>query len=1224
MKKISAIVLGLTIVLSMLAIISVSATIETTDFNHYAWSTEAPLTVDENGDFSSFDAGWKLSEYKTTPEKDFVAEMDVYAIDGVVKDSINIRLRDADKFNTGAFDATTGYGVFVEATSSGNMYIYINKWVDSAWKGYLPLQGSTATNLTDSNIVQAAGADYTITFRISVQGDIVKAQAFLKGTDKRTAAATFDLSAPASGENAENNATIPAGGNIALATMRGKVGKLFGNFKCYNNGDFNGYGSDGSIGLANDNGTFISDGTSWKMNEYKTEPEADFTASVDCHTADGYLKDSINFRVKNSANFSSDGYDATIGLGAFVEANNDGTMYLYINKWSGGWKGYQPRVDIAETNLTDTELLAGVGTEYTVNLEVTVEGNRATVQALLKGTDKKTAKVTFDLAAPASGETEEDYTYVMPNGTVALTTMRWWAKGTVFSNFNIKNKSELGSGEGETSREDITAVFIDDIKDGTKLDDNWCGGLSSPKYYASTVAGRKAARLIEAGDNGCSYFRNQTAYEDNRAFKVSYYIDGWVSLDSIDDLLSYQFKDAFNIKISKTGFQVTGDCLTVTDCSYDYAETFGSDYSPYARWIDMEVIFAGDRIILNFDGEQFVYTVSGSFSGDTETADKVEVYNCSNRLGKVSFSDIKYQNTDILVNAISAIDGIGEVSATKASAELINTAYNSYEILNSKEKGNVVNSGKLTEAVNSYKELSGGADVNLSGSTDIIDLVALKKVTAGVRNKNFMCDLDDNGDVAGQDLVVLRKLLLTEKKIVGLGFSIDKIYKITNTYTGKALDAAEFGYVDGAVVRNKDYDGDLNQLWALETDGSGKTIIYNLTTGFVLTVKEGSESDGAEIVVDELLGSDAQKWLIDTTGDVTTIRSALSEKPIGIENDNTDDSAQVKINVGNSTQTWKLEEVQLNSDKVPYLLKLSGAVEHSSTPEVVRYGDKYYSYNMSPGIGIKVSDDMKSWKYIDQVTAYPQVTLPFSWMLDKVDIDATTGIWAPGVYKIGDLYYMYYCISSSGSQKSAIGVGVNITLDSSSPDFKWVDLGLVISSDENDRYNCIDPNIIIDDEGKPWLIFGSWHDGIFARRIDEKTGKLSNEDTYFYQLASRLSQDEAIEAPYMIKHGEYYYLFAAFGTGNNYHCEVGRSTSVTGPFLDRDGNKMLEGGGTKVTYGNEYFGNPGHASIFIDEDGQHYMVSESFNNNNVIMMISTLEFDDEGWPITALTPGIAK
>ena len=488
----------------------------------------------------------------------------------------------------------------------------------------------------------------------------------------------------------------------------------------------------------------------------------------------------------------------------------------------------------------------------------------------------------------------------------------------------------------------------------------------------------------------------------------------------------------------------------------------------------------------------------------------------------------------------------------------------------------------------------------------------------GCETNKTISQSDNSSEITVEDAVYSGKI----------EFPIDpdktKVCKIVNTYTGRALDVAEFGYNDGAVVRNKRYVGNMNQLWALGSDDGG-IIIYNLTTGFVLTVKEGSESDGAEIVVGELLDdADAPKWSLKETEYGIEICSVLSGKPIGVENDDRTDSVQVKLNVGTAekSRAWKLEIAELNMDKVPHLLKLSGAVVHSSTPEVVRYGDKYYSYNMSPGIGIKVSNDMKSWKYIDQVTAYPQSPLlPFDWMEEAVPGGS---IWAPGVYKIGDRYYMYYCISTGGSQKSAIGVGVNTTLDSSSPDFKWVDLGLVISSKEGDPYNCIDPNIIIDDEGKPWLIFGSWWKGIFARRIDGETGKLSNEDTKFYSLASQESKNSGIEAPYMIKHGEYYYLFAAFGTGNNYHCEVGRSTSVTGPFLDRDGNKMLEGGGTKVTYGNEYFGNPGHASIFVDEDGQHYMVSETFNNNSVIMMITTLEFDDEGWPITALTPGMAK
>ena len=452
-----------------------------------------------------------------------------------------------------------------------------------------------------------------------------------------------------------------------------------------------------------------------------------------------------------------------------------------------------------------------------------------------------------------------------------------------------------------------------------------------------------------------------------------------------------------------------------------------------------------------------------------------------------------------------------------------------------------------------------------------------------------------------------------------------KIYKITNTYTGRTLDASEFGYTDGAEVRNARYTGDMNQLWAIASDGD-KVIIYNLTTGYVLSVSEGSKSDGAQIIVEEFIDdADAQRWTFKETDNGVEICSALSGKPIGIVNDDRTDKAPITLNSGTAekSKAWKIESVNINVKTLPHLLKLSGSVVHSSTPEVVRYGDKYYSYNMSPGIGIKVSDNLKSWKYIDQVTAYPQSPLlPFDWMEKAVPGGS---IWAPGVYKIGDLYYMYYCISTGGSQVSAIGVGVNKTLDSSSPDFAWKDLGMVISSKVGDPYNCIDPNIMIDDNGKPWLIFGSWWKGIFARRIDEKTGKLSEEDKTFYPLASQESKNSGIEAPYMIKRGEYYYLFAAFGnTQENYHSEVGRSKSITGPFLDKDGVDMLNGGGTLVTYGNEYFGGPGHASIFIDKDGQHYMVSETFNNNKVIMMITTLEFDNDGWPVTALTKGIAK
>ena len=109
---------------------------------------------------------------------------------------------------------------------------------------------------------------------------------------------------------------------------------------------------------------------------------------------------------------------------------------------------------------------------------------------------------------------------------------------------------------------------------------------------------------------------------------------------------------------------------------------------------------------------------------------------------------------------MAAIDGIGEVAATDESTGLIDAAYSAYETLSHYEKKNVVNSAALTAAVSSYKSLTGGADVSLNGSTDLLDLIVLKKVTAGTKDKNFMCDLNGDGSVTSQDLTILKKLLI--------------------------------------------------------------------------------------------------------------------------------------------------------------------------------------------------------------------------------------------------------------------------------------------------------------------------------------------------------------------------------------------------------------------------------------------------------------------------------
>lgn len=112
----------------------------------------------------------------------------------------------------------------------------------------------------------------------------------------------------------------------------------------------------------------------------------------------------------------------------------------------------------------------------------------------------------------------------------------------------------------------------------------------------------------------------------------------------------------------------------------------------------------------------------------------------------------------------------------------------------------------------------------------------------------------------------------------------------------------------------------------------------------------------------------------------------------------------------------------------------------------------------------------------------------------------------------------------------------------------------------------------------------------------------------------------------MIYREGWYYLFVAFNPMDaTYHNRVGRSRSPHGPFVDREGRQMLYGGGSVVTQGMYDLRMPGHASVFLDEDGRHYFVGEYFRQNSPsIMMISSIVWDRDGWPVTALSPDIAQ
>ncbi|WP_326573181.1 arabinan endo-1,5-alpha-L-arabinosidase [Streptomyces sp. NBC_00481] len=225
--------------------------------------------------------------------------------------------------------------------------------------------------------------------------------------------------------------------------------------------------------------------------------------------------------------------------------------------------------------------------------------------------------------------------------------------------------------------------------------------------------------------------------------------------------------------------------------------------------------------------------------------------------------------------------------------------------------------------------------------------------------------------------------------------------------------------------------------------------------------------------------------------------------------------------------------------------------------------------------------------------------------------------WAPDISFHGGKYLMYYSVSSFGSQNSAIGLATSTTGRPGS----WTDQGIVYTSSSSNDYNAIDPNLFVNDDGKWWLSFGSWWTGIKMIQINPSTGKQLSSNTTRYSLASRPTGTKAVEAPYIVKRNGYYYLFASYdtccaGTSSTYKVKVGRATSVTGPYHDKNGVAMMNNGGTPVLESHGRYIGPGGQSIMNDTDGDlivyHYYDGQ--DNGTPKLGINLLNWSS-GWPV---------
>ncbi len=277
------------------------------------------------------------------------------------------------------------------------------------------------------------------------------------------------------------------------------------------------------------------------------------------------------------------------------------------------------------------------------------------------------------------------------------------------------------------------------------------------------------------------------------------------------------------------------------------------------------------------------------------------------------------------------------------------------------------------------------------------------------------------------------------------------------------------------------------------------------------------------------------------------------------------------------------------------------------------------------GGGVSLLREQADGRWLPEARLFERDELP-AWHEERVPGNRGH-LWAPDVIKLGGRYLVYYSVSTFGKNTSAIGLATGRALDPESPDWGWQDEGVIVSSTRRDRFNAIDPAIFLDEDGRLYMTFGSFWDGIFLVELDADSGRRRHPDKAPIQLASA----PEIEAPFLTRARDgKYVLFVNWGlccrgTNSTYEIRVGRSDAPTGPFLDRDGKDLREGGGTLILESSGRYIGPGHASI-LARDGKEYLVHHYYDGQNrgrSRARLLPLTWDSAGWPAVTGAPAEA-
>lgn len=315
-------------------------------------------------------------------------------------------------------------------------------------------------------------------------------------------------------------------------------------------------------------------------------------------------------------------------------------------------------------------------------------------------------------------------------------------------------------------------------------------------------------------------------------------------------------------------------------------------------------------------------------------------------------------------------------------------------------------------------------------------------------------------------------------------------------------------------------------------------------------------------------------------------------------------------------------EFPLNNNDQPY----KGEV---ADPSIVK-GDDGRFYVFSTIRKLFVSEDMCTWRLLNE-QIIPRPTWADGEKYGYPDV------WAPDCMKIKDKWIYYYSLAAWDMPSAGIGYAVSDNVYG-----PYEDKGLLFNEDDIDMNGLIDPQPYIDDDGRVYMVVGSFHGNYLVELTDDGMSLLNGKDyakenkVLIAGIPLDYFNNTYYEGGYITKKDGSYYFFGSAGScceglNSSYKVVVGKADNIAGPYYDSQGKNLASDNGGK-TIGelclwspvtDKTTAGPGHNSILIDDANDYWIVYHAYcdadNFATRHLFIDKLSWDENDFPYVSYT-----